>query len=145
MADCLSLSCLSAGLFCTDIRLLCRDTENFFIKMGLFFRRDRALLQRYMALLPRDSALLRTTPGSVSTQGHVGIISSLLLIQGRCNTLQHTATHCNTLQNIAILCNRMILRCSTRHTRKDSRSRLQHHTANTDCPQYYIGERKFGE
>ena len=119
MADCLSLSCLSAELFCTDLRLLCRDTGNFLIKMGLFFRRDRALLQRYMAPLPRDAALLRRTPGSVSTQGHVGIISSLLLhsrspqhTATHCNTLQHTATHCNTLQYTTPHCN--TLRVNTR-------------------------------
>ena len=93
MADSLSLSCLSAELFCTDIRLLCRDTGNFFIKMELFFRRDRALLQRYMAPLPRDSALLWTTPGSVSTQGHMGIISSLLLIE------KHPHTHMRDMKS----------------------------------------------
>jgi len=65
-----------------------------------------------MAPWPRDSALLRTTPGSVSTQGHMGVISSLLLhsrslqhTATHCNTLQHTATHCNTLQHTATHCN----------------------------------------
>jgi len=112
MAEAVSLSrvsSVSAGLFCTDMRLLCRDTRNFFAKIGLFLQRDRALLQTHMAPLQRDSALLRTTPGSVSTQGHMEVISSLPFhsrspqhTATHFNTLQHTATHYNTQQQTAM-------------------------------------------
>jgi len=108
MAEAVSLSLQGFG---TDIRLLCRDTWNFFVRIALFVRRDMALFQRYLAPWPRDSARLRTTPGSVSTQGHMGVISSLLLhsrspqhTATHCNTLQHTATHCNAQQHTAIHC-----------------------------------------
>ena len=80
-------------------------TIRFFVKIGLCLRRDGALLQRRMVPWPTDSTLLRTTSGTVSSQVRMGVVSSLLLIQGRRNTLQHTATHCNSLQLTATHCN----------------------------------------
>jgi len=111
MAEAVSLSLVSLqGSFAQIQGSFAKNTGNFFVKIGLVLRRYRALLQRYMAPLPRENALLRTTPGSVSTLSRMAVILFLLL---HSRSLQHTVTHCNTLQYTATLCNK--LHCSACH------------------------------
>ena len=82
--------CPLTGLFCRDLGIHCRDLC------------DLELSRRYRALW----ALLRTTPGSMSPQGDMGVIFLCSFIQGRCNALQRTATaiHCNIPQHSTTFC-----------------------------------------
>jgi len=108
----------------------CTDKGNIFVKIGIFLRRDTALLQRYMAPLPRHRCSFADNSWQrVDLRSHGSDFDSapcfkvaathckaMQLAATHCNTLQHTATHCNTLQHTATHCNTLqhtAIRCST--------------------------------
>jgi len=111
--------CPLTGLFCRDLGIHCRDLC------------DLELSRRYRALW----ALLRTTPGSMSPQGDMGVIFLCSFIQGRCNALQRTATaiHCNIPQHSATFRNTLqhsAAHCNTLQNTSKHLNALQHTAAH---------------